>query len=411
MVGRILMPVAAIAVLAAGNQAIAETTIERFLPENGVIRLGAGESELLSVLFGIVDSGALLVRLHELSRSDQDGATVWTLGDLHRIELAGTEEDVASLVTRSFSARLTEQAGLIATADLVELWSQLGELLLSLSKPSLQIDEGSYGIRITLDADSAGISSSNASYTELQLSNRSRSGQLSIGFNARAPQDSAGSFTIDARQLSGSVSVPGRPDAVLAWRVDMLEVDAERTGTAGQEFMVRLTGTGFTAPGGINGQADGLKFQTVRSPAESTVEVDRLRISETFSERLFPALAGTPPPMSARLVLTGKPDSYQPAGRPIAISELNVALGNARLNAEGTLENGLQALDVAGRIDGLLAILQAMGAADPAALAARIGLLYSQEEIAKDTVRLELDANALWLRVNGKPMILVPVEQ
>ncbi len=411
MVGRILMPVAAIAVLAAGNQAIAETTIERFLPENGVIRLGAGASELLSDLFGIVDSGALLVRLHELSRSDQDGGTVWTLGDLHRIELAGTEEDVASLVIRSFSARLTEQAGFIATADLVELWTRSGELLLSLAKPSLQVDEGSYGIRITLDAESAGMSSSNASSTELRLSGRYRSGQVSIGFNARALQDSAGSFTVDARQLSCSVSVPGRPAAVLAWRVDKLEVDAERIGAAGQEFMVRLTGTDFTAPGGISGKADGFKFQTVRSPAESTVEIDRLRISETFAKQLFPALAGTPPPLSARLVLTGKPDSNQPAGRAVAISELNVALGNARLNAEGAFENGGQALDVKGRIDGLLAILQAMGAADPAALAARIGLLYSQKEIAKDTVRLELDANAQWLRVNGKPLLLVPVEQ
>ena len=411
MVGRILMPVAAIAVLAAGNQAIAETTIERFLPENGVIRLGAGESGLLSVLFGIVDSGALLVRLHELSRSDQDGATVWTLGDLHRIELAGTEEDVASLVTRSFSARLTEQAGFIATADLVELWSRSGDLLLSLAKPSLQIDEGSYGIRITLDAESARMSSSDASSTELQLSDRSRSGQVSIGFKASALQDSAGSFTIEAQQLSGSVSVPGRPDAVLDWRVDKLEVDAERTGTAGREFMVRLTGTGFTAPGRISGQADGLKFQKVRSPAESTVEVDRLRISETFAERLFPALAGTPPPMSARLVLTGKPGSNQSAGRPIAISELNVALGNARLSAEGTFETGGQALDVKGQIDGLLAVLQAMGAADPAALAARIGLLYSQEEIARDTVELLLDSNPQWLRVNGKPLLLVPAEQ
>ena len=411
MIGRIVMPAAAAAVLAAGGLAIAETAIDEFLPEDGVIRLGAGESELLSDLLGIAGSGALLVRLHEMSRRDQDGGTAWTLGDLHRLELAKTEVAIASLVTRAFSARMSGQAGFIATADLVELWSRSGELVLSLAKPSLAIDEDDRVIRITLDADSAGMSLSNASSTEMQLSDRSKSGPVSISFNGSALQDSSGSFTLDAEQLSGSLGVPGRPEAVLTWRVDRLEVDAGRTGTAGREYKVRLTGAGFTAPGEISGQADALTLQSVRSPGEITVEVDRLRISDAFAKRLFPALTGTPPPMSARLVLSRTPDSNQSAGAEIVMSELSVALGDARLNAKGTFSNGGQELDVAGRIDGLLAVLRAMGAAEPAGLAARIGLLYSQEEIARDTVELLLDANVQWLRVNGKPLILGLVEQ
>ena len=411
MVGRMLMSAAATAVLVAGSQAMAATEMHAFLPEDGLIRIGARESELLSDFFGITGQEALLVRLEGLSPGAEEGGSTRTLGDLHRIELAGTEDVVASLVTRAFSAGLNEQAGFVASADLVELWSRSGELLLSLASPKLAIDEYEHGFRITLDAASAGMSLDRGTFLQPQLSDRSNSGPVSISFRGNAMDDPAGLFTIDAQQLSGSLGVPGRPGAVLAWRVDGLDIDAGQAGTGGPEYTVMLTGPGFTMPGEFGGQADGLRFRTARNRTEATIEIDRLRISDAIAERLFPALTSPRPATSARLLLSRPPGSSQPGGGPISISELTVALGDAKLNAKGTFDNDGQALDVAGRIDGLLAVLQAMGVADPAALAAKLGLLYSEEEISRDSVELLLEPNAQWLRINGKPLIPGPVEQ
>ena len=357
MTGRMLLQAAAVAVLAADGQAMAGTEMHTFLPEDGVIRIGVAESELLSGFLGVAGQSALLVCLQGLSPGAGEGGRTWTLGDLHRIERDGTEEVVASLVTRAFSAGLNEQGSFVASADLVELWSRSGEILLSLANPKLAIYEDELGFRIALDAASAGMSLDRDSFLQPQLSDRSTSGPVSISFRGSALQDPAGLFTIDAQQPSGSLGVPGRPDAVLTWRVDRLDIDAGQAGTGGPEYSVMLTGPGFTTPGEIGGQADGLQFRTARDRTEATVKIDRLRISHAFAERLFPALTGLPPPLSARLVLSRAPDLNRLAGTTIAVTELKIALGNARLNAEGTFDNGGQELDVAGRIDGLLAVL------------------------------------------------------
>ena len=283
---------------------------------------------------------------------------------------------VASVVIRGF--RLEENRK--ANARLIQVWHPDGDLLLFLDQPELT--GGPAGLLLNIPAASA-------------IGGRVQAGAIRL----HAPAEGAAELAVDG--LDGRIDAPGDPDASLRWKVEAARIVAAGEG----EFFATMSGAGFSAPAGIG--ADAAKVTIRIGEGRFSADIGKTRISRALSSAIFPELQLARDDLNGRLELAWAEGMQRGQAESIAISGHILAAGTLQAVIKGSLDAAGQALSLSGRVDGLLTMLAERGAAGPAALAAkRLGLLYRAEDAAQDSVALGIEANPLWLRINGRPVVL-----
>ena len=178
----------------------------------------------------------------------------------------------------------------------------------------------------------------------------------------------------------------------------VLPPDSDMLAGGGAE--VRGAGWRFSS-GDLSVSLGSLDVEIPASGAGAVFGIQELALSPALQRLLLPGADLTGPPLSLRVESSAGWREPEP---PHSVS-LAAELGPASLNGTAEVHDLESSFVFSGRLDGFLAMLRSAGAADPQIEARELGLFYSAESAAADSIDLNLTSDpGFGISVNGRPL-------